>query len=217
MRRMLVDRHGHPKGRLAFGELKSIQTDRVVLVPGPTAELETVRWIFRAFVRQNKSTGQIAERLNRHGVARVRQAPWASHHVRHILTNENYIGNALWNRQSCKLKTKVVTNSPDKWIRVEGGWGAIVDKSLFDAAQSIIRHRREGLSKEQKLEPLRRLLRKHGTLSVRLINQSAETPSCAAYARWFGGLIPAYELIGFTQRSHCRNGRPRRSHHGMTR
>jgi DNA invertase Pin-like site-specific DNA recombinase len=217
LRRMLVDGNGRPKCYLAFGELKSIQTDRVVLVHGSSTEIEIIRWIFRTFVRQKKSTGQIAELLNRRGVRRVRRAPWASHHVRHILTNENYIGNAVWNRQSCKLKTRAINNSQEKWIRVEGVCQEIVSKSLFDAAQSVIRQQREGLSREQKLEPLRRLLRKHGTLSARLIDHSAETPCCASYARWFGGLLPAYELIGFTQRSRCLNGRSRRTQHGITR
>src|ERR1700728_982937 len=217
LRRMLVDCHGRPKGHLAVGERKSIQTDRVLLVIGPPDEQEVVRWIFRTFVRRKKSTGQIAELLNRRGAVRVRTTPWASHHVRHILINENYIGNTVWNRQSCKLKTKAVNNSPDKWIRVTGACEAIVKKSLFDAAQSIIRQQREGLSQDQKLEPLRRLLRRHGTLSARLIKKSADTPSCVAYTRWFGGLIPAYELIGFTQRSRCLNGRLRRNQHGMSR
>ena len=40
LRRMLVDQAGAIKGELARGEHKSIQTDRVVLVPGPDPEVE---------------------------------------------------------------------------------------------------------------------------------------------------------------------------------
>ncbi len=49
LRRRLIDQSGATKGELARGEHKSIQTDRVVLVPGPPEEVETVRWIYRAF------------------------------------------------------------------------------------------------------------------------------------------------------------------------
>jgi DNA invertase Pin-like site-specific DNA recombinase len=44
LRRMLVDHTGNHKGILQAGEHKSIQTDRVILVPGPEDETETVRW-----------------------------------------------------------------------------------------------------------------------------------------------------------------------------
>jgi DNA invertase Pin-like site-specific DNA recombinase len=42
LRRMLVDDKGEPKGQLTRGEQKSLQTDRVVLVPGPPEEVDTV-------------------------------------------------------------------------------------------------------------------------------------------------------------------------------
>src|SRR5215467_6717743 len=40
LRRRLIDHAGGTKGELAKGEHKSIQTDRVVLVPGPPDEVE---------------------------------------------------------------------------------------------------------------------------------------------------------------------------------
>jgi len=33
-----IDEHGNPKGELSRGEQKSLQTERVVLVPGPDQE-----------------------------------------------------------------------------------------------------------------------------------------------------------------------------------
>src|SRR5882762_2477620 len=50
LRRMLRDIHGQLKVVLNRGEQKSIQTDRVVLVPGPEQEVEIVRWIYRTFI-----------------------------------------------------------------------------------------------------------------------------------------------------------------------
>src|SRR6185312_8886630 len=61
LRRSLVDQNGLSKGQLALGEHKSIQTDRVVLVPGPQEEIEVVRWIYRTFVAEKKTETEIAE------------------------------------------------------------------------------------------------------------------------------------------------------------
>ena len=42
-----LTRTAQHKAMLKMGEQKSIQTDRVVLVPGPAEEVKTVRWIYR--------------------------------------------------------------------------------------------------------------------------------------------------------------------------
>jgi hypothetical protein len=41
LRRLLLDQHGQPKTTLARGERKSLQTERVILTPGPDNELGT--------------------------------------------------------------------------------------------------------------------------------------------------------------------------------
>src|SRR5580704_3137349 len=69
LRRSLIDQTGTAKGELSRGEHKSIQTDRVVLIPGPPDEVENVRWIYRTFVRDGKSEAEIAEVLNERGIA----------------------------------------------------------------------------------------------------------------------------------------------------
>src|SRR5439155_18814287 len=46
LRRMLQDQHGVHKGVLNPGEHKSIQTDRIILVPGPPKEVATVQRIY---------------------------------------------------------------------------------------------------------------------------------------------------------------------------
>ena len=216
-RRLLIDERGIAKQVLAPGELKSIQTDRVVLIPGPQGERDVVRLIFATFTKQRKNEREIAELLNERKIAGIKGGPWAPYHVRRILANENYIGNVIWNRHSVKLKGKLTNNRPDQWIRVEGAVETTIERSLFNAAQSILCDRKPGLTDQQKLEPLRRLLRRRGTLSAQLINGSRTTPSASAYHRWFGGLTNAYERIGFKEGTHRRDGRPRRSQHGVTR
>jgi DNA invertase Pin-like site-specific DNA recombinase len=217
LRRQLVDQSGAVKGLLAPKQWKSIATDRVVLIPGPPDELEIVRWIFASFAKQRKSLREIARLLNQKEIKNARGGPWQWHHVRKVLRNENYIGNIVWNRQSVKLKGKVVNNPPDRWIRTTGAVEPIIEQSLFEAAQAILSERPHALTQEQKLAPLRRLLRRRGTLSMKLINRSAGTPSASSYVRWFGSLANAYALVGFTARAHCRDGRPRRSLAGTTR
>lgn len=57
LRRMLVDQTGTQKGVLRRGEHKSIQTDRVILVPGEPVEIDTVHWMYRSFVEGGKLDG----------------------------------------------------------------------------------------------------------------------------------------------------------------
>jgi DNA invertase Pin-like site-specific DNA recombinase len=68
LRRMLIDETGRKKGILARGEHKSIQTDRVTLVPGPDDEIAIVDQIFHSFVEDGRSESKIAADLNARGI-----------------------------------------------------------------------------------------------------------------------------------------------------
>jgi DNA invertase Pin-like site-specific DNA recombinase len=217
LRRLLVDEAGVARFQLAVGQRKAIATDRVVLVPGPAEETDAVRRIFNLFVRKGRSEREIAQSLNRQGVAAVNDRLWTRQSVFRTLMNERYIGNYVWNQESIKLKGRLVSNAPDQWIRAEGVIEPIVARPLFDSAQEIIRERLRDWTEEEKLAPLRRLLRKHGFLSRRIIDQSPGVPSSATYHKWYGGLIPIYKLVGFTgHRKYTRRTRPFRSHHATT-
>ena len=198
LRRSLIDQAGTAKGELSRGEHKSIQTDRVVLVPGPPEEIETVRWMYRSFVKEGKLEREIADSLNERGITTDLGRPWTRGTVHQVLINEKYIGNNVWNRGSFKLKRKRVRNSPDMWIRAEGAFEPIVDRSLFDAAQAIIRERSHKLSNEEMLAALQQLLQDRGYLSGLIIDETERLPSSSAYQSRFGSLLRAYELVGFT-------------------
>jgi hypothetical protein len=62
LRRLLLDEKGESKGELRFGEKKSIQTDRVILVPGPAEEIAVVERVYRLFLdeRRTESTNSSA-------------------------------------------------------------------------------------------------------------------------------------------------------------
>ena len=131
LRRCLIDHDSVVKGELARGEHKSIQTDRVILVPGPPEEIEIVRWIYRAFVEDRKTEREIADILNRRGARSDLGRPWSRGSVHQILINEKYIGNNIWNRTSFKLKKKHVRNDPETWLRSDGAFEAIVERSYI--------------------------------------------------------------------------------------
>ena len=87
LRRTLIDQAGVAKGELARGEHKSIQTDRVVLVPGPAEEIEIVRWVYRSFVSEKKTESEIADALNERGLVTDLGRPWTRGTVHQILIN----------------------------------------------------------------------------------------------------------------------------------
>src|ERR1035438_10240047 len=108
LRRMLRDQSGQQKGSLARGEQKSIQTDRVILVPGPAEEVEAVRWMYRLFVEEGKIESQIAALLNEKGLRTDLNRSWSRGTVHQVLTNEKYIGNNVYNRVSFRSEERRV-------------------------------------------------------------------------------------------------------------
>lgn len=204
LRRLLIDQYGLPKATLAQGEHKSLQTDRVVLVPGPENEVAIVREIYRDFVSDGQNEAQIAERLNESGILTDLGRPWTRGTIHQILINEKYIGTNVWNRVSFKLKKKRVRNDRDTWIRAPNSFPAIVDPALYEVANQIISARSAHMSDEEMLAALRAVLEHQGALSGLIIDEADETPSSSAYSHRFGSLLRAYSLVGFRPRRDYR-------------
>ncbi|MFN5745290.1 MAG: recombinase family protein, partial [Methylococcaceae bacterium] len=197
LRRVLIDQTGTVKGTLARGEHKSLQTDRVILVPGPDEEVRHVNLMFQWLIEEDLRIGEIAGRLNGMGVRSDLGQPWTYSTVRQVLTNEKYIGNNLYNRRSFKLKKLHVTNPPAMWIRKEGAFEGIVPAEVFFTAQQILIARATKYTDEDLLERLRRLYQHTGRLSGLIIDQAEGLPTAATYAHRFGSLTQAYSLVGF--------------------
>lgn len=198
LRRQLIDQYGIAKAELVRGEHKSIQTDRIVLIPGPEQEIETIRFIYEAFVARGQSEREIADCLNTKGITTDLGRSWTRATVHQILINEKYIGNNVWNRCSCKLKGRRVYNPPERWIRHDQAFEPIVDEDTFKSAQAIIAERCRRYSDEELLDVLRGLLEQHGYLSGIIIDELEVGPSSSAYRTRFGSLVRAYQLIGFS-------------------
>lgn len=197
LRRMLIDQSGATKAILKAGEQKSLQTDRVVLVPGPEDEVAVVRRVYGLFTRDGLREGEIARRLNTEGTFNADGEPWTRGTIHQLLTNEKYVGHNVFNRVSFKLKKRRVRNPPEMWVRCESAFSAIVDQDLFDAARRIILERHRRVSDDEMIAALRSLLAKVGALSALLIDEEDGAPSSAAYRHRFGSLLRAYELAGY--------------------
>jgi DNA invertase Pin-like site-specific DNA recombinase len=197
LRRQLIDDCRAPKMVLRRGEHKSLQTDRVILVPGPPEEVATVKRIYRLFVLKRMSEVEIAALLNDEGIVNDLGRSWTRGTVHQILSNEKYIGNNVYNRISFKLKQQRTVNNPSAWVRADGAFAAIVDSDFFEAAQHIIAERAKRLSDQEMLDRLSHLLVQKGWLSGLVIDEIEDMPSSSAYRSRFGSLLRAYQMIGF--------------------
>lgn len=197
LRRQLVDEHRSPKAQLARGEHKSLQTDRVVLIPGPEHEVEIVRRIYRLFVVQQHTEAEIAAALNKEGCVTDLGRPWTRALVHQILINEKYAGHNVYNRVSYKLKQRRVVNPPNMQVRCEAAFEPLIEADYFEAAQRIILARSRRFSDDEMLQLLDAALRTKGRLSALVIDESDEMPSSSAYRHRFGSLVRAYRLVGY--------------------
>jgi DNA invertase Pin-like site-specific DNA recombinase len=196
LRRMLVDIDGKPKFLLEGGQEKSISTDRVMLTPGPQEEIAVVNEVFRLYAFERLSSAEIARVLNAREIPCIGGRPWTRYIVRRMVTNPKYIGANVSNRVSAKLRGRRVQNPPEMWIRKDNAFPAIVALELFERAGHAEADGRFQTD-EQLLERLRRLLKKNGKLTERLIRDDVEMPCAQVYASRFGGLAEAYRRIGY--------------------
>ncbi|WP_269325483.1 recombinase family protein [Pseudomonas sp. Leaf59] len=198
LRRALIDEKSEFKAELSRGQQKSLQTDRVILIPGPETEIEVVQHIYHQFIHNGMSEREIADALNAEGLITDFERPWSRGSVHQVLTNEKYIGNNVYNKTSSKLRKRISRNPPEKWVRCDGAFQGIVSLEVFAAVREIILQRSRRLDDAQLLELLRTLLRRAGSLSGMLIDDQDNMPSSTTYINRFGGLLRAYTLIGYT-------------------
>jgi len=197
LRRMLVSSSGVPKQEMSLGDRKSIATDRVILVPGPPNEIQTVMDIYRMYISDKRSLCAIARKLNRDGVPRPGHSRWDFSGVRTILTHPKYVGCAVFGQVSKKLNTPAVKVPKSEWILVPGAFEPIVDPVTFAEAQKVLGQHRCQRADEEMLDDLRRLLASKGTLSYAAIKNSPDLMAPGTYSNRFGSLRNAYRLIGY--------------------
>jgi DNA invertase Pin-like site-specific DNA recombinase len=197
LRRQLVGLDGVVKQVLAKGERKSLQNERVILIPGPEEEMKVVRMIFDLYTVEGMGFKRIADFLNEQGLQRDGHGRWTKDAVHTLLTNPKYVGANVYNRTSFKLSKKVVHNPQSMWVRRDDAFQAIVPLEQFTHVQSLMRSRSRYPNDQEMLERLRQLWSRVGRLTADLINKEKGVPCAHAFLNHFGTLNKAYSLIGY--------------------
>ena len=201
LRRLLVSANRERKHGLAFGERKSLATDRVILIPGPENEVQQIRDIYRMLIDEKETVHSISCVLNRRGVPYVNGSEWDSVAVFTVLTHPKYMGCHVFGRTASRLSTPKVNKPTSEWVVTPGSYDAIVDSATFMEAQRVLCERTINKSDADILESLRSLLARKGRLTLALIQES-DLPSPSTYRRRFGSLRRAYELIEYGTAQH---------------
>jgi len=124
-------------GRAPYGlrkvPIKDGVKTRYKLEPDPEDSI-SIKVVRRIFEMALKRIGckEIARDLNREGLYSSTGQRWMKTTIHKILTNEVYTDTLVWGRSS-------IRDLPV--IRVDNAWPAIVDKSIFDQAKSLLKER----------------------------------------------------------------------------
>lgn len=127
LQRMLISENGTPLRLLGPGDRKAVTSDRVILAPGPKAEVACICEIYRLFLKENCTFSGIARTLNDEGVPYHKQVPWSAGDVRKILTDSKYNGWLTYGRTSRRLHMKDVKKPESEWLRVQHPTAKIID------------------------------------------------------------------------------------------
>jgi DNA invertase Pin-like site-specific DNA recombinase len=196
LQRVLIDADGQRKQILRFGERKNLQSDRVILEPGPPEHVDIVNEVYRRYLAGEGQASLVAA-LNERGDFQTSGRPWTEGAMRRMLTSECYIGNIVWGKQDGKLGKSRRPIAKSNWIRQEAAFSNVVELSLFQQVQVEIARRKCRYSTDEMLTGLRQLLKKHGTLNKAMIDKAYGVASAPAIARRFGSLKAAYRQVGF--------------------
>ena len=141
----------------------------------------------------------IVRELNLRKIPFISNRPWNYWTVLSILRNPKYAGCNVWGQTSRKLHEKCKNIPRSQWFIVPGAFAPIIDMGMHQRAQAILDNRTINKSDAELLHGLRRLLKKKGSLSEKLIDSSRLVPALNTYYRRFGSLKNAYRLIGYKQ------------------
>ncbi|WP_234685697.1 recombinase family protein [Bradyrhizobium monzae] len=195
-RRLLVDADRNPKQLLNSGDKKALSDDKVIVVPGPSEELDVIRRIFSLFVQRRLTATEIAQRFANEGVKGIGGGPLSAVTIRHILSSELCIGKMTYNLSTSRLQGRTSKNPEALWVRFSA-FEPIVSLSQFRKAQELRQAANRRWSKETLTKKLQSLLAKEGHLSQKILNNSAGAPAAETVVSHFGSLKAAYAAIGY--------------------
>ena len=198
LRRMLIDQAGKPKAELQPGEQKSLQTDRVVLVPGPTEELAVVRRIYRLFVHEAQHRGRDRRRAQRRRARRrAGRAVDARHrppgpHQREVHRQQRLQPHLVQAEEEARSEPAGDVGAPRRRLRGRSSTPRTSPRPGDHPRAAPVRSRTTRCWSSSRISPSR-----HGRLSGLLIDETDGMPSSAVYRHRFGSLVRAYQLIGY--------------------
>lgn len=130
--REVIDTYGEVGGG-SKGHYRKQKTEKVLLIPGDSAEVEVVREIFRLHFLQGWGGKRIADLLNSRSIRSPQGRGWSQHQVEVIYEQEVYTGRSVGNRISSSIYHERASNAPK---------AANVDPAIRATARSIpVRHR----------------------------------------------------------------------------
>lgn len=197
--RLLVDKDGVAKSLMIDGQRKSMQSDRVLTVPGTADEVAVVRRIFDLYVCGGLGGKEIAKALNADGLRTRAGAKWRDSKIAMILTSEFYLGTSVFGRSRKQGPQRIsVKCPPESWVRCENAAEGLVSPQLFRLAQDLRRHRhpRPDRSNAELLAELEALLDRHGKFARRLAIANPESFFSPTYRSRFGSMAEAFRRLG---------------------
>ncbi|MBE6021641.1 MAG: recombinase family protein [Cellulosilyticum sp.] len=101
-------------------------------------EAKIVKTVFNKYVNEGLHCSNISRYLNSLGIKTIRDNKWDARGIKRMLRNNAYIGSTTWNKTGRDKNYKYWTKDESEWIVVENTHEAIVDKELFDKANSML-------------------------------------------------------------------------------
>lgn len=204
LRRMMISADGCRRRVLKTGEHKAIKTDHTILVPGPKKEVECVRTIFSLAQDKRNTPRKIARELNRRKMRFVDGRPWDMLSVFRVLKNEKYIGCNIYGKTAKKLGGPARKVPRELWIRNPQAFAPVVEPEQFNRVQRAIQKRRTTPRRPDQylLDGMRKVLAREGKLTEKILRGRGIFDH-RTYCKRFGGVLRAYELIGYKPSPHA--------------
>ncbi|HEX7911692.1 MAG TPA: recombinase family protein [Paraburkholderia sp.] len=197
LQRILVARDDRERRCLAPHEYKSVQTDRIIIAPGPAGDAALVRRIYDWYATQPVSAAAIARRLNDFGIVNAAGRPWQGANILDILRNEKYIGTNVYSRTTSKLDRGWAQLPQEEWIRIPDAFEPVVDRRVFAAVQQKMARAGRRPTRSELIEGLRKVVARAGRLNQAVLRHYRSAPSVEQVMREFGSLYEAYRVIGY--------------------
>jgi DNA invertase Pin-like site-specific DNA recombinase len=140
-------------------QVTTAKSDRSRLVLSSSDRVALVRRIFHFYTHQGLGFRRIADTLNREGILSPRGKHWSVGTIRSIIQNRIYVGDMVWNRrvrgrfhrverehavERDELEAgKLRFSDETDWLIREDAHPAIIDRSTFLRAQSLLHRRRQ--------------------------------------------------------------------------